>query len=168
MALAAISYPPQFAPANLRSAIQPRRSSARHPSPPTSSTVAADVVAGPRPRSNPHSARAADSPPTAVSSLGGFRTPAPGACGAVVMGPASENLHIHVAVIHRRAVIHVRSAPDSDRLLCEGRNDAKGQSTKSLCDIGGCGLVLSAFPRKEIVDGWFTTHDWPQDDPPAR
>jgi hypothetical protein len=93
MALAAISYPPQFAPANLRSAIQPRRSSARHPSPPTSSTVAADVVAGPRPRSNPHSARAADSPPTAVSSLGGFRTPAPGACGAVVMGPASENLH---------------------------------------------------------------------------
>jgi hypothetical protein len=95
MALAAISYPPQFAPANLRSAIQPRRSSARHPSPPTSSTVAADVVAGPRPRSNPHSARAADSPPTAVSSLGGFRTPAPGACGAVVMGPASENLHIH-------------------------------------------------------------------------
>ena len=25
-------------------------------------------------------------------------------------------------------------------------------STKSLCDIGGCGLVLSAVPRKEIVD----------------
>ena len=30
---------------------------------------------------------------------------------------------------------------------------AMGQSTKSLCDIGGCGLVLSAVPRKEIVDG---------------
>src|SRR6185436_6353369 len=26
-------------------------------------------------------------------------------------------------------------------------------TTKSLCDIGGCGLVLSAVPRKEIVDG---------------
>ena len=33
---------------------------------------------------------------------------------------------IHVAVIHRRAVIHVRSASDSDRFLCEARNDAKG------------------------------------------
>ena len=38
------------------------------------------------------------------------------------------------AVIHRRALIHVRSAPDSDRILCEARNDAKGQSTKSLRD----------------------------------
>ena len=34
---------------------------------------------------------------------------------------------IHVAVIHRRAVIHVRSASDSDRFLCEARNDAKCQ-----------------------------------------
>ena len=29
----------------------------------------------------------------AVSSLAGFRTPAPGVRGAAVMGPASENLH---------------------------------------------------------------------------
>ena len=32
---------------------------------------------------------------------------------------------IHVAVIHRCAVIHVRSASDSARFLCEARNDAK-------------------------------------------
>jgi hypothetical protein len=32
-------------------------------------------------------------PPSAVSSLGGFRTPAPGGRRTIVMGPASENLH---------------------------------------------------------------------------
>src|SRR5712691_857069 len=39
------------------------------------------------PRSNPHSARrAATARPIAVSSLGGFRTPAPGVCRTTVMG----------------------------------------------------------------------------------
>ena len=45
---------------------------------------------------------------------------------------------IHVAVIQRRAVIHVRSASDSDRFLCEARNDATGQLlTHALQQYGG-------------------------------
>jgi hypothetical protein len=32
-------------------------------------------------------------PLPAISSFGGLRTPAPGVRGAVIMGPASENLH---------------------------------------------------------------------------
>ena len=43
----------------------------------------------------------------------------------------------------------VKSAPDADLRV----SPIKPHSTKSLCDIGGCGLVLSAVPRKEIVDG---------------
>ena len=43
--------------------------------------------------------------------------------------------------------------PESGRKVRALASVAMGQSTKSLCDIGGCGLVLSAVPRKEIVDG---------------
>src|SRR5437899_8554395 len=46
-------------------------------------------------RSNPHSARGTATPSLiAVSSLGGFPTPALRARGTVIIGPASENLHI--------------------------------------------------------------------------
>ena len=48
-------------------------------------------------------------------------------CAAEALSRACRLGVIHVAVIHRRAVIHVRSAPDSDRFLCEARNDAMGQ-----------------------------------------
>src|SRR5947208_9824462 len=45
-------------------------------------------------RSNPHSARGTATPSLiAVSSLGGFPTPALRARGTVIIGPASENLH---------------------------------------------------------------------------
>ena len=45
-------------------------------------------------RSNPHSARGTlTHSNTAVSSLGGFRTPAPQCAAPSVMGPPSENLH---------------------------------------------------------------------------
>jgi hypothetical protein len=51
-----------------------------------------------RPRcSNPHRARGtAARPPIAVSSLGGFRTPAVSACGRARQRPASETLHNNV------------------------------------------------------------------------
>src|SRR5262245_6852521 len=46
-------------------------------------------------RSNPHSAcRQASRSLSAVSSLGGFPTPAPEPAAPSIMGPASENLHI--------------------------------------------------------------------------
>src|SRR5438552_19139342 len=63
-------------------------------------------------RSNPHSARGTATPSLiAVSSLGGFPTPAIRARGTVIIGPASENLHrtrhsvglsAHCEVSHRR------------------------------------------------------------------
>jgi hypothetical protein len=45
-------------------------------------------------RSNPHSARGTTTrSPSAVSSLGGFRTPATGVCRIACERPASETLH---------------------------------------------------------------------------
>ncbi len=61
MALAAISHPRQFLPANRRTAIRPCPSNADHSCPPTSPTVTVNRVARTPPRyplrSNPHSAR---------------------------------------------------------------------------------------------------------------
>ena len=63
MALAATSHPRQLLPANLRSSIQHGCSRAPHPCTSTSEMLAVEAVAGPRPRSIPHSARAADPDP---------------------------------------------------------------------------------------------------------
>src|SRR5712692_981946 len=65
----------------------------------TASIAALDrppITQTPHPRhSNPHSARRpAPASPIAVSSLGGFRTPAAGVNGTACERPASENLHI--------------------------------------------------------------------------
>ena len=64
----------------------------------TTSNSALDRLATSQPphprRSNPHSAsRTSILSIPAVSSLGGFRTPAPGVRGTVRHGPAPENLH---------------------------------------------------------------------------
>jgi hypothetical protein len=58
-----------------------------------------------------------------------------------------------VAPTGSKASPNVRYAFNSDRIGAPPQSAASGHSTKSLCDIGGCGLVLSAVPRKEIVDG---------------
>jgi hypothetical protein len=103
-----------FFPANLRPAIQPCPSNADHSCPPTSSTVAIDRAArfpsiDPS-RSNPHSARSALAAPAAptqlaVSSCGGFRTPALRVRGTVRHGPASET---HICETSRYRVVFER------------------------------------------------------------
>ena len=124
---------PLACPPILRPSIQPCRSNADHSCPPTSSTVAVDRVARTRlsirraqipiaPAARPHSSH------PAVSSLGGFRTPAPGVRGAVVMGPASENLH---KTRHHADTIDQASL----RLLRKARSET---SFQSMIDARNC------------------------------
>ena len=78
-------------------------------------------------RSNPHSARGTATPSLiAVSSLGGFPTPALRARGTVIIGPASENLHKS-----RQKLLLVAPRPAATRGLPHGRPRVPQQECRS-------------------------------------
>src|ERR1700741_3159887 len=84
---------------DLHRSTPPTAITAAHSCPNSPSTHTLDRVRSTLPhhlrRSNPHSAcRTANVPIPAVSSLGGFRTPALSARGCRHHGPASETLHM--------------------------------------------------------------------------
>ena len=72
-------------------------------------------------------------------------------CAAGLSIPAMTQLRvIRVAVSHRRAVVHVRSASDSDRFLCVAANDAKGHKATS-CSAAKLHSIRSPRRRGRVA-----------------
>jgi hypothetical protein len=170
MALAATLLPRQFLATNLRP-IQAYTSHPDHSCRPTSSTIATHHAARPSPveppRSNPHSALAAGPHrPIAVSSLGGFRTPALRVRGPVRDGPASENLHRngHSRLCSPQVDNHLNLGGLLHRQIAARHQRASAKalvvrlylrvSASHLIKINASGRQHYRIERAELIEGW--------------
>ena len=103
-------------------------------------------------RSNPHSARGTATPSLiAVSSLGGFPTPALRARGTVIIGPASENLHTS-RHMHRNKLRSTRSPRRRGRAASAALRCRAPLQRRLINQLRDLESILRARPAKRT---WF-------------